>query len=223
MPQSQLRRDVERRLAHFGCVLASDQIDRLVVYLELLARWNRTVNLTSLPVNPPTDEALARLIVEPVLAARYVLAGDRRMLDVGSGGGSPALPFQIASRIPELVMIEARERKSAFLREAVRQLGMTAIVLTGRTESFVKQPIDHKSFHLITLRAVDVTHELATWALSAAGPRGRLFWFHSMAKYPNIFQQTRWELDTEVTLTEDANRLTVMRVPAQEPGEAVGS
>jgi 16S rRNA (guanine527-N7)-methyltransferase len=97
---------------------------RLVTYFDLLFRWNQKINLTSLT---NIDEAIDRLLLEPVAAARE-LAHSPSIIDLGSGGGSPAIPLALALSAPRLVMVESRSRKAAFLREAVRELGMNAVV-----------------------------------------------------------------------------------------------
>ena len=87
-------------------------------YIALLAKWNRTINLTSLPLEPPTDEAIDRLLVEPI-AASSKAGRVETIIDIGSGGGSPAIPFWIQVPGAKLTMVESRSRKCAFLREAV--------------------------------------------------------------------------------------------------------
>ena len=79
------------------------------------------MNLTGLRVAPDNDEAIDRLLIEPMLAAAHA-GSARTMVDIGSGGGSPAIPFAlVAASQPVLTMVEVRERKSVFLREALRE------------------------------------------------------------------------------------------------------
>ena len=66
----------------------------LASYVELLRRWSRRMNLTGLGTD---DSGLDRLVVEPLVAARYLPAGEPVVVDVGSGGGSPAVPLKLAS------------------------------------------------------------------------------------------------------------------------------
>jgi 16S rRNA (guanine527-N7)-methyltransferase len=124
---------IARRAALQSAPLPADGATRLARYAALLAHWNRRINLTSLDIDPPTDAAIDRLIVEPLLAARWVRPTDRRAVDVGSGGGSPAIPIAIACPSLHVTMVESRGKKCAFLREAVRDLGLqNAEVLEGR-------------------------------------------------------------------------------------------
>src|SRR5215212_5438498 len=97
---------------------------RLVIYFDLLGRWNAKINLTALT---DTGAAIDRLILEP-LAAAAALPSRVNIIDLGSGGGSPAIPLALALDSTRLVMVESRGRKAAFLREAARALGIPATV-----------------------------------------------------------------------------------------------
>src|SRR5438128_1758354 len=104
------------RVAQAGLTLGPALSSRLLVYFDLLSHWNRTINLTSLS---DPDEAIDRLILEPLAAAQQ-LPGGAVLVDLGSGGGSPAIPLALALGTRTVVMIESRARKAAFLREALR-------------------------------------------------------------------------------------------------------
>jgi 16S rRNA (guanine527-N7)-methyltransferase len=151
-----LRTRLGRRAAKAGIFLSEELASALTVYFELLSRWNQKINLTSLE-NP--EEAIDRLLLEPVLAAKTVEGtGPRALLDIGSGGGSPAIPLALALG-PDvaLTMVEVKVRKSAFLREAVRQLGLTsAIVENSRYEELLARPELLERFDLLSIRAVRV-------------------------------------------------------------------
>lgn len=115
------RKRVERRLARVGERLTATQLDQLVDYLLLLERWNQRMNLTALD---DPDAAVDRLIVEPLLAVGAIDSHARVLVDVGSGGGSPAVPLKVGRPDLALTMIEVKARKSVFLREVVRHLGL---------------------------------------------------------------------------------------------------
>ena len=68
------------------------------------------------------DETFDRLLIEPLIASRYLPSTDCSVIDVGSGGGSPAIPLKLAMPGISLRMVESKTRKAAFLREAVRRL-----------------------------------------------------------------------------------------------------
>jgi 16S rRNA (guanine527-N7)-methyltransferase len=142
---------------------SQDVILGLEAYFALLGKWNEKVSLTSLRVSDADDQAIDRLLIEPLLAAKYLPAGSPLVIDIGSGGGSPAIPLKVSSSGIAMVMVESKTRKAAFLREAVRQLGLARTrVETARFESLVARPEMARSADVVTLRAVRV--EQATLA-----------------------------------------------------------
>jgi 16S rRNA (guanine527-N7)-methyltransferase len=160
-------------------VAASAEVrDRLQAYFHLLVRWNLRINLTSLRLAPPTPEAIDRLLIEPLVAATWVETPSN-WYDVGSGGGSPAIPFKIVHSRAKLTMVESRTRKAAFLREAVRTLELsdTDVECARMIEVTSAAPV--KSSDLITMRGVkpDATTWVALQRLLSDS--GRLLWFHS--------------------------------------------
>lgn len=138
------------RAAHAALTIDEPLASRLIVYFQVLSHWNRKINLTSLS---NTDEAVDRLLLEPVAAASH-LPHRADLIDLGSGGGSPAIPLAMATSASRLVMVESRERKAAFLREAVRELGLNASVEGRRFEDLPAVPGVAKTFGLASVRAV---------------------------------------------------------------------
>ena len=143
---------LKRRAAKANVYLPEPLADSLAAYYDLLFRWNRKINLTALD-NP--DTAIDRLLVEPLVAAKYLPPGAARLIDIGSGGGSPAIPFKLAIPALHLTMVEVKARKSAFLREAVRHLSLNgAEVETSRYEELLVRPELHETSDVVSLRAV---------------------------------------------------------------------
>ena len=126
MAEAGLTERLQGRAERAGLLLAPALAARLAAYVALLLRWNERMNLTALGGD---DQGLDRLVVEPLLAERRIPRGAAALVDIGSGGGSPAIPIRIAR--PRLVvrLVEARERKAAFLREAVRQLKLDGVLV----------------------------------------------------------------------------------------------
>lgn len=166
-----------RRARRAGLQLDAEVADGLIEYIELLARWNRKINLTSLPLAEPTDETFDRLLIEPLMAARRIKPKSA-VIDIGSGGGSPAIPVKLALPGITLRMVESKTRKAAFLREAVRELYLNKVVVdTARSEELLAQPGLHEAFDVATLRAVRLeTRSLGT-VHAFLKPGGRAFLF----------------------------------------------
>lgn len=148
---------LRRRARRAGLTVPADAVAPLHRYYDLLAAWSGKVNLTGIDLEARADEAFDRLLLEPMAAARHLPAEYRRLLDVGSGGGSPAIPLRIVRPELALTMVEAKTRKSVFLREVVRALGLTAVtVVNSRFEQLLSDPARHEAHDAITIRAVRV-------------------------------------------------------------------
>ena len=134
--------------------LDGERWTRLAEFLGLLFRWNERMNLTALDVG---DRGLRRLVIEPLLAARHVPRGAESMMDIGSGGGSPAIPMKIARPQLDVRMVESRARKAAFLRHAVRQLDLGGIEVENcRHETLVQRREMREAHDVVTVRGVRI-------------------------------------------------------------------
>jgi 16S rRNA (guanine527-N7)-methyltransferase len=166
---------IARRATKVGAAIPAPLARQLAAYLELLARWNRKINLTGLRVDPPDEEAIDRLVIEPVAAAKFLAPEDRVALDVGSGGGSPALPLKLAVPRLRFVLVESKVRKAAFLREAVRELGLEDVRVENRRLEDLEVPAELAD--VATLRAVRIDRGLTTALGRFVRPGGRVFAF----------------------------------------------
>jgi 16S rRNA (guanine527-N7)-methyltransferase len=181
-----------RRAARVGLFLNDDLVERLATFYALLSRWNQKINLTSLS---DPDEAIDRLMLEPLLAARYVPPAAIAFMDIGSGGGSPAIPLKLAIPHLQLTMVEAKTRKSAFLREAARQLELASTeVETTRVEELLARPQLHEAFDLITMRAVRIEGRMLNTVQAFLKPGGHVLLFrgpHGPAE-PLVVPPLKW-------------------------------
>jgi len=199
-----------RRASKAGLFLPDDLTTGLVTYYELLARWNQKINLTALD---DPDAAIDRLLLEPVMAVRHFPPNPIRLMDIGSGGGSPAIPMILAIKDSTLTMVEVKARKSAFLREAIRTLGLkNSMVETSRYEELLARPELHEAFDLLSLRAVRTEARTLATLQAFVRPGGWMFLFRGPAE-----AQDRWivpplRLEKTVPLVESLqSQLTILR------------
>ena len=173
---------LNRRAIRAGLTLSAEQLEQLETYFNLLSRWNEKINLTSLS---DPDAAMERLLIEPLLASRFLPATAPALLDVGSGGGSPAIPLKLAAPQMRLLMVEVKTRKSAFLREAVRQLALSnAAVETARVEELLTTVALHEAFDVVSVRAVRVEAKTLN-TLQAFLVAGGQMWLFRSASGPD--------------------------------------
>src|SRR5208283_5706443 len=127
---------LRRRLA--GIVeLAPGQVEALKAHYQLLLRWNRTLNLTSIR---RMEEAVERHYCESLFLGAHLPQGALRIADIGSGAGFPGLPVAVLRPDCAVTLIESHQRKAVFLREASRSLPNVR-VLARRAED-VKEQFD---------------------------------------------------------------------------------
>lgn len=199
-----------RRASKAGIRVSDDLTAGLTAYYELLARWNRKINLTGL--NDP-DEAIDRLLLEPLIAARYLPAQAVRLMDIGSGGGSPAIPLKLALPGLALTMVEVKARKSAFLREAVRhlQLGSTHVE-NARYEELLTRPELHDRHDVVSIRAVRVEPRALVTLQAFLRPRGTIMLFRGpdgSPEAPSFFPPLE-HVQTVPLLEATQSRLTLL-------------
>jgi len=204
------RTRLARRARKAGVFLPDGLADQLSQYYELLDRWNRKINLTALD---NADEAIDRLLLEPIVAGRQLPSTSVSLMDIGSGGGSPAIPMKLCAPTVELTMVEVKARKSAFLREAVRTLRLErTTVETARYEELLARPELHESFDVLSLRAVRV--EVRTlFTLQAFVKRGGLLFLFrgpSGPDVPDVVPPLRW-MATVPLVEMLQSRLTVLQ------------
>jgi len=120
-------------------------VARLAAYLDTLAEWSRRVNLTA--ARTPAERV--DLLVARVLPTVELLEPGT-VLDVGSGNGSPGLVMALLRDDLEVTLLEPRNRRWAFLREAVRRSGPGCVqVLRGRHDTYTGAPA-----RTVTVRAL---------------------------------------------------------------------
>ncbi len=123
----------------------------LLDYARLLLRRNEDMNLTGADT---VEEIVSRHILDSLAVERFLPRGGR-VVDVGSGAGFPGLPLAAAMPDTEFVLLDAREKRVAFLEEACAELGIkNARCVCGRAEELALLPDWRESFDAAVSRAV---------------------------------------------------------------------
>lgn len=146
----------------------------------LLTIWNRTHNLVSRETLGPSF--WGRHVGDSLTLLPLLKSTDAALLDIGSGGGFPALPVAIALKglSRRYRLIEANTRKASFLRTVVRRLSLPVTVITRRAER--KDGDSCETPDVVTARAVAPLAELLGFALPYFGPATRGL-FHKGREY----------------------------------------
>ncbi|MBO1324419.1 16S rRNA (guanine(527)-N(7))-methyltransferase RsmG [Acetobacter sp. TBRC 12305] len=145
-----------------GMDVSRETQDRLDIFAALLRKWNTRINL----VSPRDMDKLWERHILDSLQLLPLIQGRERFIDMGSGGGFPGVVVGIAAGIPG-TLIEADQRKAAFLREAARLTGASLTVVSARLEQVDVQPAP-----LVTARALAPLGKLLEWAHPLLAPGG---------------------------------------------------
>jgi 16S rRNA (guanine527-N7)-methyltransferase len=115
--------------------LSDEESGRLKQHYELLMRWNKVLNLTSITT---LEESVERHYCESIFAACRLPKDPISLADLGSGPGFPGIPIAIARPLCRVTLIESHQRKAVFLREASRDLPNVR-VLASRAKDVAKR------------------------------------------------------------------------------------
>ena len=206
--ESPFRRRLREAVKKAQIDVDSTQISVLEQYFDLLARWNRKINLTAFQLENAPEAAINRLFVEPLQAAARIERAPLRWFDLGSGGGSPAIPLKIVRPELRLTMVESRSRKAAFLSEATRSLGLTETEISQKRIEDLLDSGNREILDIVTLRAVRTDEGLRKILSELLRPGGRLFLFGS-----DLGWEKRLSLDPEdeLALAGGGSRLFILR------------
>ena len=164
-PLSHLLPGLEAGLVALG-LPAQPLAGRLLDYLALLDRWNRTYNLTA--IRDPR-EMLTRHLLDSL--AMWPHLRDGPLADLGTGPGLPGIPLAMARPALPVSLVESNGKKARFLREVVRSLGLdNARVLESRAEH-VAEP---GAYDQVTARAMDTLAGILAVGGHLLAPGGRL-------------------------------------------------
>jgi len=163
------RTALERGLEQLALALPASASEQLLQYLALLDKWNRIYNLTAIrdPLGMVSHHLLDSLAALPHLP----LAAGARVADAGSGAGLPGIPLALARPQWQVALIEANQKKAAFLRQARIELELANVeVHEGRIEAW--RPAD--CFGLVISRAFTRLADFVATCRHLVAPRGVL-------------------------------------------------
>lgn len=119
------------------CTISEEQCSTLGEHFELLLRWNRRMNLTS--IRDPL-EMIERHYCESVFLGVHLPEGEITVVDVGSGAGFPGIGVAVMRPQARVTLIESNQKKAAFLKEATRNVGNIRVL--GRRAEDVGERFD---------------------------------------------------------------------------------
>ena len=182
MVAADLRATLQTGLENLELELSSDQIDKLLAYQAMIAKWTQVYNLTSIrdPAEMMTHHVLDSLAAIPALQRHLRDTGCKegaRLLDVGSGAGLPGVVMAICCPELQVTCVDTVAKKAAFIKQAALVLTLPNLVgLHARVES-IGQPFD-----VICSRAFASLADFTQWSAGALASHG--VWMAMKGKHP---------------------------------------
>jgi len=195
-------------LAALGLPLRDEVRAKLLEYVNLLEKWNKTYSLTSI-------RGAAKIVSVHLLDCLAVVPhlSGRKLLDVGSGAGLPGIPLALARPDAKVTLLDSSHKKTAFLRQVLTELHVTnASVQCERVENWRPEI----GFDCVVSRAYADLSEFVTstaHALSAAGVFAAMkgvYPFEEIDKLPSGFRVID-VIRIEVPMLASQRHLVLMR------------
>lgn len=127
-----LAQELEQGVAELGLSISVEQQQKLLDYVALLHKWNKTYNLTA--IRDP-KQMVSNHLLDSLSIAPYLWSG--RWLDVGCGAGLPGVVMAIVQPDWQLTLLDSNSKKTGFVQQAVIELGLKNVrVQCARIEDF---------------------------------------------------------------------------------------
>lgn len=142
-----------------GLSFSDEVLGRFGLYYDELCRWDRSINLTGLR----TDMDRTVLLFVDSLAGHLALGNklDARIVDIGTGGGFPGIPLKLALPALDVMLMEPRSNKTAFLHNVIGKLELPKTsVLQVRLEDFDSTVLDDEKCDFAVCKGVNIDHIL---------------------------------------------------------------
>ncbi|MBS0853344.1 MAG: 16S rRNA (guanine(527)-N(7))-methyltransferase RsmG [Enterobacteriaceae bacterium] len=158
---------LSRLLDEAGISLTDHQKNQLVAYVDMLNKWNKAYNLTS--VRDP-NEMLVRHILDSIVVAPH-LEGSR-FIDVGTGPGLPGIPLSIVRPECQFTLLDSLGKRVRFLKQVQHELKLENITpVQSRVEEFPAEP----PFDGVISRAFASLNDMVSWCHHLPGEQGRFY------------------------------------------------
>ncbi|WP_428771885.1 16S rRNA (guanine(527)-N(7))-methyltransferase RsmG [Vibrio sp.] len=164
---SRLRQRLDDLLSQTELQVTEHQKQQLLGYVELLNKWNKAYNLTS--VRDP-EQMLTRHILDSIVVSPHL--NGQRFIDVGTGPGLPGIPLAIMNPDAEFVLLDSLGKRVRFLKQVVHDLKLNNVTpVQSRVEEF--QP--EQKFDGVLSRAFASMTDMLEWCHHLPKPENGLF------------------------------------------------
>jgi 16S rRNA (guanine527-N7)-methyltransferase len=175
-----LKQQLNELLAQTSLALTEHQVNQLIEYVELLSKWNKAYNLTS--IREPNDMLIKHimdsLMIGPLLQGNH-------FIDVGTGPGLPGIPLAIMYPDKQFVLLDSLGKRITFLKQVIFQLKLNNVTpIQSRVERY--QP--ELAFDGVLSRAFASLLDMINWCQHLINGEGRFYALKGLAPTDELSQ-----------------------------------
>lgn len=148
----QLETMLREGAAAFGAELDNRQVGTLLSYKDILAEWNKKINLTAIEED---RDIIIKHFIDSFSILPHVRKTGGRLIDIGTGAGFPGIPLKIANAGTDIVLLDSLDKRVNFLKTVIGELGLKGIeAVHGRAEEMGAGGLHREKYGIAVARAV---------------------------------------------------------------------
>ncbi len=152
--------------------ITQEEISLMAAHGAQLILWNKKINLTAI-VEPL---AMAEKHFIDALAVQPFLGQEKRIMDMGTGGGFPAIPLKILNPRLDFVLVDSSRKKVNFLKHVIRTLGLKKIeAVHSRVEDLARDDFHAGAYDAVISRAFAGLEKFVGFSLPLLKPAGKIY------------------------------------------------
>lgn len=152
---------MEKIFNSYGINISKEKLEKFEKYYQLLIEYNQKFNITAITER---EEVIIKHFVDSALGVDKLCG--QTLIDIGSGGGFPALPIKIMKDNISMTLVEATGKKCEFLKTVIKELELKGVVIVNdRAETLAKDIRFREKFDICTARAVARLNTLCEYCM----------------------------------------------------------
>lgn len=202
----------------YNVEISQKQLENFEKYYQILIEYNNKFNLTAITEK---KEVFVKHFLDSVIFVDKICG--QTVIDIGSGGGFPAIPLKIMRENLEVTMVEATGKKCEFLRQVINNLNLSKInVVNGRAEDLAKDQKYREKFDICTARAVARLNTLCEYCMPFVKVDGSFLAFKGKAEEEikesnNAIKTLGGELDKVYNINLEDNERCLVVIKKKKP------
>lgn len=144
--------------------LDDEQKNKFIIYKELLKEWNKKINITAITDDREID--IKHFLDSLTPQATNLFNGEKKIIDVGTGGGFPGLPLKIINPNLKVTLLDSLNKRIIFLKEVIKVLDLNNVdAIHGRAEELGRTGKYRSKYDVCLSRAVASLDTLSEYCI----------------------------------------------------------